>query len=295
MLRPLLVLCISPLLATAQPVLEYANLVPIGTTTAIHMVTAPGASDPGPDGANVTWDFSSATLQLNAGTVSWVDPATTPQGSSYPTSNLAQVVAAPIGTIYNYFDLQPAHLDQLANGVGGSDASVYADPKTIIQFPLHYQDSYTDNFTDNGAPASYIRSYTGYGTVILPTGTYTNVVKMTSTGGAIDFLLSDPISQLVHIEDDGSALVFGDPVSGVAEQAGPVLRAFPNPATDALTVSGVRAAGTWVLVDAEGRAQREGAARPGTLAISLEGLAPGCYALRLREGEGVRSLRVVKQ
>jgi hypothetical protein len=256
----------------------------------------PGASDPTPDGANVTWDFSSATLQMNVGTLSWVDPASTPYASTYPTSNLAQQLAIPTGTVYNYFNLQTTQLDQLADEVGGTSPSVYTDPKTVLQFPLEYQDSYVDNFTDDGVPASYTRAYTGYGTVILPTGTYTNVVKMTSTSGAIDFLLSDPVSQLVHIEDDGSALVLGSPVaSGVAEQAAPALRAFPNPATDVLTVTGVRATGTWALVDAEGRMQRQGGTMPGTLAIPLDGLAPGCYVLQLRDREGARSLRVARQ
>ena len=294
--RSLLLLCCPCLAISAQPVLQYANLVPLGTSNAIHVMIDPGISDPSANGANLTWDFSSATVQLNVGTMSWVAPSATPFGSSYPTSNLAQTISIPSGTTYNYFNLQSTQLDQLADGVGGTGVSIYADTKTILVFPLNYQDSYVDNFTDNGTPASYTRTYAGYGTVILPTGTYTNVVKMISTSGAIDFLLSNPVSQLVHIEDDGSVLLFGDPVSPVAEHVGATsLQGFPNPATDRLSVTGVRSAGTWEIVDAEGRLQRQGQATPGLLTLPMEGLAPGCYAFVLHDAKGSHALRVVKQ
>lgn len=282
--------------ASAQPVIQYINLVAIGYTSAIHMGSDPGTSDPSPNGANVTWDFSSATLVMNVGTMTWVDPATTPQGASYPTSNLAQHITIPGQDMYNYYDLQTTQLDQLADGVGSGDVSVYADPKTVLTFPMNYGDSYVDNYTDNGDPNSYTRTYSGYGTVILPTGTYTNVAKITSTSGSIAFLTTDPVAQLVNIDDDGSVLVFGDPVLGVAEQhADPVLHAWPNPATDKVTVGGIQQPGTWDLVDATGRTQRGGTAAPGTLELPLAGLAPGCYALVLHDAAGRRELRIVKQ
>lgn len=281
--------------ASAQPVIQYANLVTIGYTSAIHMGSDAGTSDPTPNGANVTWDFSSATLVMNVGTMTWVDPATTPQGASYPASNLAQHITIPGQDMYNYYDLQTTQLDQLADGVGSSDVSIYADPKTILTFPMNYGDSYVDNFTDNGDPNSYTRTYSGYGTVILPTGTYTNVAKITSTSGSIAFLTTDPVAQLVNIDDDGNVLVFGDPVLGVAEQrAGPVLHAWPNPATDIVTVSGIQRPATWELLDPQGRRARQGAASPGQLHLHLGDLAPGCYELVLTDHAGRQCLRLVR-
>jgi hypothetical protein len=283
------------MVATAQPVLQYADLTSIGTSFAIHLVTNAGTSNPMPDGANITWDFSSATLQMNVGTLSWVNPATTPQGSSFPTSNLAQKVSLPTGTLYNYFNSQPSQLDQLANEIGaGGENMTYAEPKTPLIFPMVYQQSFVDTYND-GSPESVTRSYTGYGTVILPTGTYTNVVKISNSSGAIDFLTTDPIAQLVHIEDDGSAMVLGDPVNAIQEQSAPALHLWPNPAKDAVLVSGVRSAGTWSLVDAQGRVERSGSMVAGPLELSLDGLAPGCYGLVLRSATASQCLRLVKQ
>lgn len=295
MRRTLLLLWVPSLAASAQPVIQYANLTPNGTSFALHLGISAGTSDPLPNGANVTWDFSSATLQMNVGTMTWVDPASTPQGASFPASNKAQKVVLPSGTTYNYFNAQPTQLDQLADGVGSGGEDIYTDPKTPLIFPFNYQDSYVDTYND-GTPESTTRSYTGYGTVILPTGTYTNVVKMTNSSGDITFLTSDPVAQLLSIDDDGTVIVFGDPVSGVAEQGGaPTLQAFPNPATDRLTVTGMPSAGIWELVDAEGRVQQKGQAVPGMMTLPMEGMAQGCYALIVRDGNGSKAVRVVKQ
>lgn len=132
--------------------------------------------------------------------------------------------------------------------------------------------------------------------MILPTGTYTNVAKITSSSGSIAFLTTNPVAQLVNIDNDGTVLVFGDPVLGVGERAGAaVVQAFPNPATDRITITGVDKPGTWELLDAEGRIQRQGQASPGLLELPVESLASGCYAFVLRDAAGSRAIRVVKQ
>lgn len=296
MKKTLLLLCFPSLAVCAQPVVQYANMAPAGSSFPVHVVSDPGSSNPATDGASVTWDFSSATLVMNVGTVSWMDPADTPQGLDYPASNLAQRIVLSSGTTYNYYDLQPAKLDQLVDNVGGGTVTVFTDPKQLLAFPFNYQDSFNDTFTANGITESSMRTYSGYGTVILPTGTYTDVIKMTSNTGTIDFLRTDPVMQLVHIESNGSVLVSGDPVTGVAEQsAPPVLRAWPVPATGLVSITGTGAMGTWSLTDMEGRAHRSGILAPGALEVPLDGLAPGCYTFLLHGPAGTRSLRIVKQ
>lgn len=281
--------------ASAQPVVQFATIVPNGTSFPLHLVSDPGTSDPSTDGANVTWNFSSATLQMNVGTMTWADPAETPYGANYPASNKAQVVALPSGTSYNYFSAQPGQLDQLADGIGGSSPTTYSDPKTLLVFPFNYQASFVDYYS-SGTPASVTRAYTGYGTVILPTGTYTNVAKVTSSNGDILFLTTSPLAELVNIDHDGTVIVYGDPVSGLGlPAAAPALHAWPNPVAGTLAVSGILHKGGWELVDAEGRTQRHGTAAPGMLMLPMEDLAPGCYTLVLRDDMQSRALHVVKQ
>ena len=282
--------------ATAQPVLEYGNLDLIGKTFPVHLMTEPGTADPTADGANITWNFSSITLQMNAGTASFVDPASTPYASSYPTSNLAQVVSTPLGTSYTYFLLTASSLDMLAEDVGGTSPEVYTVPKTPLQFPLAYQDSYVDSYMSGGSSSSVTRAYTGYGTVILPTGTYTNVVKVTSSSGNIDFYHSNPLEPLGHVDSDGLVIVYGDATMGVADLGhAPVLSAMPNPTTDNVLVTGLAADAQWQLVDLQGRLLMDGTANATTLELELGGLAAGPYALVVLDGIARRSIRVVKQ
>lgn len=284
------------LCASAQPVLEYANVDLIGKTFPLHLVTDAGTADPTVTGANVAWDFSSITLQMNAGSTSFVDPATTPYASSYPTANLAQVMTTSMGTSYNYFVLTSAGLDMLAEDVGGTNPDVYTDPKTPLQFPLAYQNSFVDNYTANGTPASTTRTYSGHGTVVLPTGTYTNVVQVSSSSGTIDFYRSNPVEPLGHIEDDGTAIVFGDAVIGMDEHPStPVLLVMPNPTTGLVQVNGLARNAAWQLMDMQGRVLRQGSTNVAALQLDLDALAAGPYALVVLDGAGRRSVQVVKE
>lgn len=292
----LLCTLLAPVLSQAQPVLQYANVDPIGSSYAVHIVTDPGSSDPNISGANVTWDFSSATLELNQATVSYALPSATPYAASYPASNLAQVISVAGSTIYAYFELSTSQLDILAEDVGSPDPSVYSTPKTPLMFPFGYQDSFVDNYIESGVGYNVTREYTGYGTLILPTGTFTNVVKMESTSGSIDFFGSDPVEQLVNIDSDGQATVFEQIDTSVPESGRAIaLVAYPNPVSDRTEVRGLRSAGTWTLTDVGGRIQRQGSYTAGTLALDLADLATGCYVLHLQGPQGSSMVKLAKQ
>ncbi|MDX9751485.1 MAG: T9SS type A sorting domain-containing protein [Flavobacteriales bacterium] len=292
---PILLAALAAGRAQAQPQLEHAHMQVIGLTFPIHLVAQPGTSDPSPDGADVTWDFSSLTLTMNVGSTTFMAPAGTPYAASHPTSNLAQAIVTPSGTTYNYFNLQPGQLDVLAEGVGGASPTVYTDPKTPFQFPFAYPDWFIDYYAYGGTNYSVSRAVMGYGTVILPTGTYTNVLKVASTSGTIDFVRTDPFGLLVHISSGGEGQVFGDPVMGVGDAALPPLGAWPNPATDAVRISGLRGTGTWELLDPQGRAQLSGRHAPGTLSVDISALASGPYLLVVGDDLGRRSVRVVRE
>ena len=285
-----------PMATMAQPVIQYANLNPVGSSYAVHVVTDPGASDPNTDGAGVTWDFSSATLLMNAGSVTFVDPASTPYGASYPTSDLAQEIALPGGTTYTYFDLSTTQLDMLAQGVGGSEPRIYTDPKTPLVFPFAYPDWFIDYYSENGTDYSVSRAYMGYGTVILPMGTYTNVVKMASTSGSIDFFRSNPVAQLVQISEDGEVLVFTDAEVGVQEnERSAVLSAWPNPAADQVRIDGVSGSAAWHLLDGQGRSVQQGNHAGGALLMDLAPLAVGRYLLVVHSDEAIQRTVLVRQ
>ncbi|MGB3181013.1 MAG: carbohydrate-binding protein [Cyclobacteriaceae bacterium] len=68
------------------------------------------------------------------------------------------------------------------------------------------------------------------------------------------------------------------------------LQAYPNPAQNSLTVSGVEAGASFIIYDMMGRKSREGTLQSGTLDVS--GLTPGTYLLQLPEaGESLRFIK----
>jgi hypothetical protein len=83
---------------------------------------------------------------------------------------------------------------------------------------------------------------------------------------------------------------------GRAEAQANSLRIFPNPASTVLNVSLEGTAATAAeLLDAQGRAVRTAQPAASTFSLSLEGLAPGLYTLRLATPQGTLAQRVIVQ
>ena len=280
--------------ATAQPVLQYGNVNLMGTSYVLNVVTDPGTSNPDIDGANATWDFSSATTTVG-GIASFISPVGTPYAASYPTANLAMAVTSPEGTGYTYYNLSSAQLDMLAEHVGTDDAVVYTEPKTILEFPFAMNDWFLDEYEYDGTSYSVSRAYMGYGTVLLPGGTSaTNVVKTASTSGSIAFFRSNPVAPLVSIEDDGSAVWWSALGVGVSERNHGTLQAWPNPTTDVIHVRTLPGE-AWSLVDLQGRSLLSGQANGTQSTITLTGVNNGHYILRVVGPSGIRTLPILMQ
>ena len=137
---------------------------------------------PGASGANVTWDFS-ALDQLSVVSFDYMSPASTPQGSSFPGANIASVTEGNT----SYFNTSAAGYDLHGIYADGSDALiVYQDPERVLSYPCSYGTTWTDALLSNFELSGYQfeRSGTvsgnadGYGTLIMPYGTVTNVLRV---------------------------------------------------------------------------------------------------------------------
>ena len=71
--------------------------------------------------------------------------------------------------------------------------------------------------------------------------------------------------------------------SGLAQAEDPVVRCYPNPATDHVTIDLVEVDrnGAWRLHDRTGRSLMEGRISQRTSTIDIEALAPGLYLLEV--------------
>ncbi|MBK8228057.1 MAG: T9SS type A sorting domain-containing protein [Flavobacteriales bacterium] len=164
--------------AAAQPIIDQSNFA--ASPGESFVLNASAWMDPGASGANVTWDFSGLVID-SAFTYAYVDPASTPMTDSFPTATLAHAENA--GYAYRSFDATGGyylgyHMDQ--------DAVVdYQDPEMTFQFPCTYGTQWVDDLFADYLPGpswfyagSINAEADGYGTLILPYGTFTNVLRL---------------------------------------------------------------------------------------------------------------------
>ncbi len=185
---------------SAQPTLTTAGLTPaIGETYEVQFAEV-GVFDPGPGGANVTWDFSDLNLPTFELQFSILDPAETICGDSFEDADFVWLLNE--FEAYNYYQVSDTGLD-LIGGCNGSPGDityqeVFSDVEDGLQLPMTYQDMYSyhsefDAFffgiTSSGFRDGEVE-VDGYGTIITPMGTYENVLRLVITSETTTLLTS---------------------------------------------------------------------------------------------------------
>ena len=174
----LLVLHLS---SQAQPTLTLANsVVPAGETQTFQLVEAELLNQ-GAAGANVTWNFSNLTLSGVSTQEVTVGASGTPYAAQFPNADIAIEAEGS----YVYFDVTSSNYTLL--GIASADiTSIYSNPETVFVFPFTYGDNHEDDFYATGSLGGNTQyrfgtttvTADGYGTLILPSGTYTNVLRI---------------------------------------------------------------------------------------------------------------------
>jgi hypothetical protein len=162
----------------SQAVLNHLDLTPnIGETHTIHMCDS---VNEGPGGINQTWNFSAVSCATTF-SINW----TSSIGSSLPTASIVRVV----GTDSAFYNQTNNYIEALAISNPTTGFAFLIDTQRQLLFPLTYGSSLTDSFKYNPytTPLSAYTQYVsgkmtyivdGYGTIILPSGTYSNVLRM---------------------------------------------------------------------------------------------------------------------
>lgn len=192
-LFPLLLALLCSVLIIGQPTLQYPQNVPfIGDVSQIQFVDPTGL-DLGSAGPDVTWDFSNL-MPLFGGEIMAVDPATTPAGGDFPTADVALNMG---DTIYTYTQTNADGYFYLGSQTTtGTFPSllIYSDSRTFLKFPFTYNDSHSDTYAGvvTTAAATVHNSATtvmngdAYGTLTLPNGTYSNVLRVMTVDTELD-------------------------------------------------------------------------------------------------------------
>jgi hypothetical protein len=168
--------------AQAQPTLTAATNNPVvGDTVALFWCNTSGVA-PGPAGAGVTWDFHALTaIDTFYQTVVRCD--STPKCDSFPGSNIAMKQDMPGGTSYSYLFADATIIENLGGYATTGYYQYYTRPAVQAHYPVMYTSSYLDTSIGFVPPINNTMQIDssivdGYGTLILPSGTFTNVLRM---------------------------------------------------------------------------------------------------------------------
>lgn len=161
----------------AQPTINSTDLNPtIGET--FSMIQSNYISE-GSGGNNVTWDLSGATNNTTYNLSVSAATATTPNAN----------IDLNFGGQSHMYQLNNASGQQIYNQLAGTTMITFSDPMQMLTFPLSMSTNYTDNFaaTFTSTGYNFDRQGTvevvadGYGTLITPSGTFTDVIRVTIT------------------------------------------------------------------------------------------------------------------
>ena len=285
----LLGLSVAAALATqAQPVIESANLVPVGFSASLN---AAAPVNPGPAGANQTWDFS-ATPNSPVGTYSRINPADATGNGTYPTANCVWSIFIGSAAKYEFYNNSPGNMVQLGEWSSTSTGDNYsANPKMLFSFPFSFGNAVNDPWaTTGGSSGTVVRTYDGYGTLITPFGTYQNVVRVTTTGSASNTVWynSNPVFPLMQTEA-GNTVFMSNIVNATPEnQAEMAVSVFPNPATDVLFIQAPEEVTKVTAINALGQQMQ----LPVTGSkVAVHTLTAGVYQLVLSTASGKTGLQ----
>lgn len=260
---------------TGQPTLQYPQNTPvIGDVTQIQFVSPTGL-DLGTAGPDVNWDFSELVL-LYGGEIVAIDPTTAPAGGDFPAADVALSMG---DTIFTFAQTQSDGYFYLGSqSTTGTFPSllIYSDSRTFLKFPFTYNDTYFDTYAGVVTTAaatvhnSALTEMTAdaYGTLVLPNGTYTNVLRTMTIDAELDsvfvggmFLKSFPLVRTQYswfaadskgplmsveiMENTGLGTVdtvayyttSGSGIGDLPDNAVSSLNVFPNPANDHVNVS----------------------------------------------------------
>lgn len=309
----------------AQPTLTFATNAPvIGSQYTLNYGNYVASGD---GGAMQNWDLSALTID-STDVLQMVAPSSTPNGSQFPGATAAELSSAVI----TYYQVN-ANGIHFAGSDDGTSVIVNTPMPKYLAFPCTMGSSWSfpheAEFEYDGDPV--FRSGTvsgeadGYGTLTMPWGTVTNVLRIHLVNEMQDSLSlftmdytydsylyyvagqAHPIAELVNATIDfgfGAPEVVqfsrwtGEITTGITAplSEGNELTIYPNPATDVVNVVmpedlGMSASAT--VTDAAGRTvHQERIVLTGgrIVQLALQHLVRGLYVLAIMDGKGQRAI-----
>jgi hypothetical protein len=140
--------------------------------------------------------FSSRRLRylqkIDARSIEILSPATTPFSTDFPTATFAISYEAPgFETYYFYYEQTPAELVELGYKATPTDKTmIFSNPRLFAKIPFSFGNNVSDSFHAstgiNRSKGQITMTVDAWGTLILPTGTYTNTLRVKQVFQSLD-------------------------------------------------------------------------------------------------------------
>ncbi|CAN5266328.1 hypothetical protein BH09BAC5_BH09BAC5_12890 [soil metagenome] len=282
--------------AFAQPVIQDGSNIPTqGFSAPVSMATP--SSGVGSPGANQTWDFSSLAF-TSLGTMNVITPSSSPIGSSFPTANYAYSFASTYSFFYTSANKMEVQAYSITTPGSGNDFT--PNPRTILKFPFNYLDTEVDTWQKVAGPTNNVTlTYDGYGSLITPANTYTNVVRVKEDyGSGIDYqwYYLNPLISLMTYDHNTNALYFTDAtLTGISEQNNSNLSVniFPNPSNGTFSIESTTENSTIEIANTLGEIIYSSQINSDKAEIDLSNQPTGIYFATIQNGEEIIYKKII--
>ena len=188
--------------AYAQPSITRAGVDRVNITTTFKAGDVPLTATPGPSGANITWDFS---VYAGPNVITTQTNECPGQANCFRFAGANRITKPTLSDVYDFTSITDTEAITLGSYAGsgfGDATTTYTDPLIDFKFPITYLQQFSDTyqFTNVSAAGGITNEsgqvdYTvdGYGTVITPTGTYSNVLRIKSMKASTIIVPGSPL------------------------------------------------------------------------------------------------------
>ncbi|MEM8909978.1 MAG: T9SS type A sorting domain-containing protein, partial [Bacteroidota bacterium] len=181
-------LCFANLTVWAQPTIDDA-IIPAPGDSIPLVVCQPIDFQVNAIGPNQTWDFSNLTPDpVNPDYhFKYIEPSETPYIDRYPDADIVAVNADGQWAYYTYDGTTLLIIGVVApDQMLGDGFGDYIDPEVEEIFPIAFNNTWFDEFDGTNFIGGFSSDFTGmvdgvvegYGTLILPNGTFQNVLRI---------------------------------------------------------------------------------------------------------------------
>lgn len=275
-------------------------------------------------GNGVTWNAASLT-PANASPVinmGYYNPSTTPYAALYPTSNYSRYDPALTSVIeYLFLHVSADSVVEFGTYAPSTAHEIYQDPDKRLIFPFAYGQTFTDNYAKtNYSNATTISSFqtgtrtvtfNGFGTLILPQGSFSNValiseLRTNSLGPNSDVYtwidITNGKTLMMYSSNNGNitAVYSNDLPSSIAESNAQSvsLLVFPNPCHSNLRIKlseQPHGEAVYEIYSGLGTLLMNGKLSSNQHEINIEALETGLYFIKATSGSYTAVSRFVKE